>query len=266
MKRKEYELYEDSYDKMGVVSQKTLSKHFHYHAEMILSLKGSFDAVVDGEKYRVGENTGIIVFPYQMHEYIAVDSEKALVLLLNPERNRKLYEYFKNRLPKSPIIPSELLNDEVMQAADNLMKHSKYNWLKMNTEIASLYKELIFAVILQQLEYEPIIPGQIDAMRRVLFWCQDHFTEQVTIPMASKALFISESQLSHLFSGRIHVGFREYINSLRVQAATVMLTETDKPISEIAFDCGFTSFSTFNRAFRQSLGMTPREIRKRERS
>lgn len=35
MKRKEYELYEDSYDKMGVVSQKTLSKHFHYHAEMI---------------------------------------------------------------------------------------------------------------------------------------------------------------------------------------------------------------------------------------
>ena len=265
MSRKEYVLYEDSVDTMGVISQKTVSNHFHYHAEMILSLKGSFDAVVDGEKYRVGENTGIIVFPYQMHEYIEVDSEKALVLLLNPERNRKLYEYFKNRLPKSPIIASELLNDEVMQAADNLMKRGDKS-IKMNSEIASIYKELIFAVILQQLEYEPIIPGRIDAMRTVLFWCQDHFTEQVTIPMASKALFISESQLSHLFSGRIHVGFREYINSLRVQAATVMLTETDKPISEIAFDCGFTSFSTFNRAFRQSLGMTPREIRKRERS
>lgn len=265
MKRKENELYEDSYDKMGVVSQKTLSKHFHYHAEMILSLEGNFYAVVDGKKYLVSENTGIIIFPYQIHEYIAIDSEKALVMLLNPERNRKLYEYFKNRLPRSPIIPSELMNDEVLQAVNNLIRHGKGQRLKMDTEIASIYKDLIFAVILQQLEYEPIIPGQIDAMRKVLFWCQEHFTEQVTIPMASKALFISESQLSHLFSGRIRVGFREYINSLRVQAATLMLTETDKAISEIAFDCGFTSFSTFNRAFRQSLGMTPREIRKGER-
>ena len=48
-----------------------------------------------------------------------------------------------------------------------------------------------------------------------------------------------------------------------IHADILVLTETDKPISEIAFDCGFTSFSTFNRAFRLSTGMTPREMRKR---
>lgn len=45
--------------------------------------------------------------------------------------------------------------------------------------------------------------------------------------------------------------------------ATELLRNTTRPISEIALDCGFSSFSTFNRAFRDSYDLTPREIRSR---
>ena len=258
-------LYEDSSDKIGCLSQGNLSVHMHYHAEMILSLKGSFGAVIDGTRYVVEEGAGVIVFPYQLHEYLAIDSEKAAVMLLNPERNKRLYEYFKGKLPKTPILPRELVDDEIRTLTEYMLVQSMKSWelTKDSSEIVGIYKELLFALVLKRLEYEPVVPSKIDAMRQVLFWCQEHFTEPVTIPAAAKALLISESQLSHLFLGRIHVGFRDYINSLRVQLATIMLTETGKPISEIAFDCGFTSFSTFNRAFRSSTGMTPREMRKR---
>ena len=258
-------LYEDSMDKKGCISQGNLSAHMHYHAEMILSLKGSFGAVIDGRQYVVEEGAGVIVFPYQLHEYLAIDSEKAAVMLLNPERNKRLYEYFKGQLPRTPILSRELVDDEIRSLTEYMLVQSIKSWELTDDsgEIVGIYKELLFALILNKLEYEPVVPSKIDAMRQVLFWCQEHFTEPVTIPVAAKALLISESQLSHLFSGRIHVGFRDYINSLRVQMATIMLTETDKPISEIAFDCGFTSFSTFNRAFRLSTGMTPREMRKR---
>ena len=259
------ELYEDSYDKIGYVKQEAVREHFHYHAELILALEGSFDAVVDGRKYRVGEGMGVIVFPYQLHEYLPVDNERAAVMLLNPERNKRIYEYFRKQLPKTPIISHEIIDNELRTLTEYMLAQSKRSWNRTKSdsgEIVGIYKELIFAIVLEKLEYESVTPGKIDAMRSVLFWCQEHFTEPVTIPMAAKALLISESQLSHLFSGRIHVGFRDYINSLRVQAATVMLTETGKSISEIAFDCGFASFSTFNRAFRLSTGMTPREIRK----
>ena len=60
-------LYEDSRDKIGCISQGNLSAHMHYHAEMILSLKGSFGAVIDGRQYVVEEGAGVIVFPYQLH-------------------------------------------------------------------------------------------------------------------------------------------------------------------------------------------------------
>ena len=264
MKRREKEMYEDSRAKYGIVSQKTLSKHFHYHAELILSLEGGFDAAVDGERFYVNEGTGVIVFPYQLHEYIAVDSERALVLLFHPERNQKFYEYFKDTLPKSAHIPAELITDEVKNISGLIIKHAGLRKsTKFSGELLEVYKEAVFGLILENLELEPTAPGQIDLLRRVVHWCQEHYTEQVTIPVTARALAISESQLSHLFSCKLHTGFRDYINSLRVQAAIELLLKTRKPISEIAFDCGFVSFATFNRAFLKSTGLTPREVRER---
>ena len=264
MKRKDDELYEDSFSKAGLLKQKSLTNHFHYHAELILSLKGGFNATVDGEKFYVSEGTGVIVFPYQLHEYFAVDSEKALVLLFHPERNQKFYECFKDKRPKSAHIPTEAISDEVREMSTLFWEHYHHrNESKFGGELSEIYKAAIFGLILDRLELEPTARGQIDLMRRVIHWCNEHYSEQVSIPVAAKALLISESQLSHLFSCKLKIGFRDYINSLRVQAAVELLVTTRKPIGEIAFDCGFTSFSTFNRAFLKSRGITPREVRER---
>lgn len=264
MKRKDNELYEDSYAKYGIIHQESVSSHFHYHAELILSFEGGFDAIIDGERFYVNEGTGVIVFPYQLHEYIAVDSKRALVLLFHPERNQKYYEYFKGNLPRSAHIPAELITDEVKDISELIIKHARLRKsTKFSGELLEIYKEAVFGLILENLELEPTASGQIDLLRRVVHWCQENYTGQVTIPVAARALAISESQLSHLFSCKLHTGFRDYINSLRVQAAIELLVKTRKPISEIAFDCGFVSFSTFNRAFLKSTGLTPREVRER---
>ena len=164
-------LYEDSMDKIGCISQGNLSAHMHYHAEMILSLKGSFGAVIDGRQYVVEEGAGVIVFPYQLHEYLAIDSEKAAVMLLNPERNKRLYEYFKGQLPRTPILSREIVDDEIRSLTEYMLVQSIKSWelTHDSSEIVGIYKELLFALILSKLEYEPVVPGKIDAMRQVLF-------------------------------------------------------------------------------------------------
>lgn len=57
--------------------------------------------------------------------------------------------------------------------------------------------------------------------------------------------------------------FREYINQLRIQAAKEMLEDTNNgsTILNIAYDCGFTSKSTFNTAFKRIMQQTPSEFR-----
>ena len=40
---------------------------------------------------------------------------------------------------------------------------------------------------------------------------------------------------------------------------------TDKPVTDIAFECGFMSQRNFNRVFREITGMTPSEFRERSK-
>ncbi|MBD3240197.1 MAG: helix-turn-helix domain-containing protein, partial [Chitinivibrionales bacterium] len=52
-----------------------------------------------------------------------------------------------------------------------------------------------------------------------------------------------------------------YVNDVRIGMASVALRATERTISEIALECGFTTLSSFNRLFKHVKGMTPREWR-----
>ena len=56
--------------------------------------------------------------------------------------------------------------------------------------------------------------------------------------------------------------FSEYIKELRLRRAMSDLLYTDKPITQVAFDNGFTSSSFFNRSFREKYRKNPSEVRR----
>ena len=61
------------------------------------------------------------------------------------------------------------------------------------------------------------------------------------------------------------MSFVDFISSQRVFNACQALTGSSKPITEIAYECGFRNQSTFNRVFREQTGVTPREFRRNGR-
>lgn len=56
-----------------------------------------------------------------------------------------------------------------------------------------------------------------------------------------------------------------YIQQYRVNAAAQLLLETDRPITEIGLDAGFASPNYFNKAFKDQMGVSPRQFRKARR-
>ena len=58
------------------------------------------------------------------------------------------------------------------------------------------------------------------------------------------------------------LGFSQYINDLRIAEAQRLLRQESIPILEVALQCSFSSKTSFNRAFRTKLGLTPTEWRK----
>jgi len=58
------------------------------------------------------------------------------------------------------------------------------------------------------------------------------------------------------------MGFKEYLTGVRIKNARYMLENTDKPISCIAESCGFNDSNYFSVAFKNIMGISPKQYRK----
>ncbi len=77
----------------------------------------------------------------------------------------------------------------------------------------------------------------------------------------SESLGISQRYLSKLFQQYLGTSPRKYANHVRLMFAKQLLHETKLPITDIAFSAGFNSIRRFNDAFKNTLKLTPSEIR-----
>jgi AraC-like DNA-binding protein len=53
----------------------------------------------------------------------------------------------------------------------------------------------------------------------------------------------------------------QFVNNRRIREACRLLEKTDKPLTEIMFDCGFATKSNFNREFRRVTDRSPSQWR-----
>jgi transcriptional regulator GlxA family with amidase domain len=77
---------------------------------------------------------------------------------------------------------------------------------------------------------------------------------------------VSEAHFARSFKQAFGVPPHRYLLTRRIERATALLRDTDRPITEIAFDTGWESLGTFGRTFRDVTGETPGAIRARARA
>ena len=70
---------------------------------------------------------------------------------------------------------------------------------------------------------------------------------------------MSPSHFSKQFKSITGVGLSEYINVSRISKAEKLLRKTNKPITEIATECGFNDSNYFAAVFKKIKGTTPKK-------
>ena len=83
----------------------------------------------------------------------------------------------------------------------------------------------------------------------------------LSLHACAKQFNISACYLSHLFRQETGRTLSEFVQSARVGAASQLLVFTNKKISEVLVECGFSSFAQFNRTFLKYNGVAPRKYR-----
>ena len=98
-------------------------------------------------------------------------------------------------------------------------------------------------------------------MYEVSSFIHAHYDEDISLDSLSEQFFISSSYLSREFKQVTGFNLSNYIQLTRIKNAQYRLVSSNDKISLIAQECGFSSFSQFNRVFNKITGTSPREYR-----
>lgn len=116
---------------------------------------------------------------------------------------------------------------------------------------------------LSSAEFVPALRrGDADRIGRVCRFLNERCTERVTLAQAASVAHLSIPAFSRFFPRKTGRTLVAYLTELRTGLACRELIETERAVSDIAFDSGFNNLSNFNRRFRALKGMSPREFRR----
>ena len=98
-------------------------------------------------------------------------------------------------------------------------------------------------------------------LSEVIEYINDNYHKRITSKELADILGLSVSQLDRKFKAFAGVSPQTYILKVRINAASTLLVQTDKSITEIYLETGFYDQSYFGRQFKKFTGVTPRQYR-----
>lgn len=231
---------------------------FHPHIEILFALEGNIRVTVDAKERVLQPGEFCVVFPYVLHSYEDAPNARFRLIMAAPQ----YLSGFEDILLAAKAADSFYALDPVLELLSKNTVTSMAEEDPLGEKIAYGYATALVGEILKRTTLTKTNSAENTALKRLVIYCNNNYTQKISVRSAAAACFISESFVSKLFSKEIGCSFSNYISALRVSHAKRMLQKTDKSITDIMYACGFQNQSSFNRVFFEQCGQTPRQFRR----
>jgi transcriptional regulator GlxA family with amidase domain len=92
------------------------------------------------------------------------------------------------------------------------------------------------------------------------------YARPLDIEALARSVYFSRAHFIRSFRATFGETPGRYLQRRRLERAMALLRQTDRSVTEICFDVGFTSLGTFSRTFGEVLGVSPSAYRERARA
>ncbi len=120
----------------------------------------------------------------------------------------------------------------------------------------------LFATLHQSAERTQI-PEEIARVREFI---HREYRRAISLEEAASVAGKSPTYFSTLFHRSLGVGFVEYVNRVRIDAAVSLLRDPRTTIAEVGAQCGFPNDKYFARTFKRVMGFPPGSVRSKNRA
>ena len=249
--------------------------HFHNLMEVGICRFGTGDLVLDKRIERFGPDMISIIprnFPHTTNsdpgtvgqwEYLFLDPGMLLREFFG--ENEIARRRFLDLLGRGAIFGTTLQYGSLTQIAELIMQEMQTKGAFYIEKIRGLLLSLIFEIArISKDEDEPDVKYRtgVNQIQNALKYVETHYADPIRIEQLAKECHISETHFRRLFSEYIDMTPIEYVNMVRVLRACDILRSTNDSMSTVALNCGFSTVSTFDRNFKQVLGVTPYQWKK----
>lgn len=233
-----------------------IAPHLHTSAELIYIENGEATLTLGSLEFNLRSGDFALIMPSVLHSISPV-SDDVVLYVINAKCDliSDIIKRLSGLRPASPVLRSADVPKELLYAFSAVAaERDRY--------IAYSWTHLMFTLVVSGLRFAEIHDGVTSNLsNKVLSYLGLHYREQISLDQLAEAMGVSRFHLSHLFSNKLGIGFKEYLNNLRVEYAKGLLRTTDTPISDIYETSGFENQRTFNRVFKENTGASPRDYR-----
>lgn len=234
-------------------------KHWHNYFEIIYYNGCAGSCTLNGIKYELSESCLFFLTPKDFHEISTQDIPSSYSIIISFSEQIVDKELI-NGLSEEAVVLHDLpiiLSDQLEELYEVFCGRSAYR--------DPYLKHLLNCILISILERGQRLPSASrdihPAVRESISYMMTNPAEQITLQTLASKFGITGTYFSHLFHDSTGVSFKQYLTSLRMECAKRMLRESDLPIIDVGFECGFLTPSQFTRSFKAHTGMTPSQFR-----
>ena len=245
--------------------------HFHEFDKLVLLLAGRVDYLVEEQRYELLPGTVLLVKHHTIHKAVIDQSlpYERIILYLDGQ-------YFERTMPEGRLMdcfetadrsgrwllaPSEEQRKEIMATL------ASYEQAAADTRFgAQAMRDTLIMQLLVQIGR--LNAAQEEEKRRfdpkiqeTLSYINEHLTEELSVDRLAERVYLSRYHFMRLFKAQTGSTAHAYIRQKRLLAAARLIRE-GTPANKAALDAGFGDYSAFHRAFKESFGISPGELKK----
>lgn len=252
--------------------------HAHAFDELVIILKGTAMHVIDGQEFPVRAGDVFVIAPNRLHQYEQMHG-LALANLLFDAKALAMEQWDIRALPgfhalfalepafraqhqfRSRLQLSERQLNRVNELIHDLTQETTQKNPGYRVMAKGLFMQL--AVLLSRVYSAKPTDESLDLLRigDAIAHIETHYAEKVTLDELARKSHLSKRHFQRVFQECLGRSPIDHLIHVRAQKAAALLRQTDRTITDIAFDCGFSDSNYFTRCFRKAMGQTPKQYR-----
>lgn len=247
--------------------------HFHPEIELTLVARGRGRRFVGDHVATTDGAELVLIGPNLPHYWSGLTGSSGFSLQFVADTSHlfwKLAETTSLRRVLDLAACGAFFSGPIISKIDNYMRlmaegdetQALLGFVSILSEVASLDQQQV--VTLSQTRFAlPDRDPHLATISKAVAYVLEHIHDEIALDDLLEVTEMSKPTFCRQFkrhTGRTLVAF---INQVRIDYAKQLLGETERPITQIAFESGYLNLSHFNRQFRHICGCSPREYRQR---